>query len=40
MSQLRGGQNAEGEEDPFADPFADTNDVGTPGISEKRLVNI
>ncbi|KAH7320349.1 hypothetical protein B0J17DRAFT_685789 [Rhizoctonia solani] len=25
------------DDDPFADPFADGNDVGTPGIPEKRL---
>ncbi|QRV83067.1 VHS domain protein [Ceratobasidium sp. AG-Ba] len=25
------------EEDPFADPFADTNEVATPGIAEKKL---
>jgi len=25
-------------EDPFADPFADQSDVGTPGIPEKRQI--
>ncbi|CAE6466174.1 unnamed protein product [Rhizoctonia solani] len=25
------------DDDPFADPFADGNDVGTPGIPEKKL---
>jgi hypothetical protein len=25
------------EDDPFADPFADGNEVATPGIAEKKL---
>lgn len=25
------------DDDPFADPFADTGDVATPGIAEKPL---
>ncbi|KAG9077074.1 putative actin patch assembly and actin polymerization protein, partial [Ceratobasidium sp. 370] len=29
--------SAQEEEDPFADPFADANEVSTPGIAEKKL---
>ncbi|KAG9092701.1 putative actin patch assembly and actin polymerization protein, partial [Ceratobasidium sp. UAMH 11750] len=29
--------SAQEEEDPFADPFADGNEVPTPGIAEKKL---
>lgn len=38
MSQLQSDSKAEGEDDPFADPFADVSDVGTPGIQDKRLL--
>ncbi|CAE6449917.1 unnamed protein product [Rhizoctonia solani] len=30
-------QQADDDEDPFADPFADSNGVGTPGIPERRM---